>query len=84
MSNASSHGTAAWQAYGDGEVPHWYSPAWIAFSYVISLIGTWTTVELLHRQTSNRGLYNWFLMIGAAIAMGGVAIWLVLATIDLL
>ena len=84
MSSINGNGTAAWQVHGDGPVPHSYSAAWIAFSYVISLIGTSTTIELLHRQTSSRGLYNWFLMIGASIAMGGVAIWYVGNSFDIM
>lgn len=31
----------------------------IVVSFLASLIGTWTTVELLHRRTSSGGLKKW-------------------------
>jgi NO-binding membrane sensor protein with MHYT domain len=36
-----------------------YSPGFIVLSYIVSLIGCTTTLELLHRRTSKTGWYNW-------------------------
>lgn len=47
----------------------------IVLSYVISIIGAQTTLELLGRRTSVKGAYNLFLLCGAALAMGSVGIW---------
>ena len=37
-----------------------YLGGYIFLSYVISLMGCATTLELLHRRTSRSGFYNWF------------------------
>ncbi|KAK4247435.1 hypothetical protein C7999DRAFT_41207 [Corynascus novoguineensis] len=50
-----------------------FHPGLLVLSYVISLVGTAST--LIHRRTSRRGYYNNFLLLGAAVTMGGVAIW---------
>jgi NO-binding membrane sensor protein with MHYT domain len=47
----------------------------IVLSYIISVIGAQTTLELLGRRTSIKGYYNLFLLCGAALAMGCVGIW---------
>jgi NO-binding membrane sensor protein with MHYT domain len=47
----------------------------IVLSYVVSVIGAQTTLELLGRRTSIKGSYNLFLLCGAALAMGSVGIW---------
>lgn len=47
----------------------------IVLSYLISVIGAQTTLELLGRRTSIKGYYNLFLLCGAALAMGCVGIW---------
>lgn len=44
-------------------------------SYIISLCGAISTLELMNRRTSSKGLYNHLLLIGAAISLGGVSIW---------
>ncbi|KAI9829072.1 MAG: hypothetical protein M1832_000095 [Thelocarpon impressellum] len=60
----------------EGEiVPRSFTPGYILLSYVVSYIGALTTLELLHRRTAGRGVYNWFLLIGSSISMGAVAIW---------
>lgn len=41
------------------EVDLTYDPGFIFLSYVVSSIGTWTSLELLHRRTGLHGLYNW-------------------------
>lgn len=36
-----------------------YNAGYIVLSYIVSLAGCVTTLELLHRRTSRLGLYNW-------------------------
>ncbi|KAI7902828.1 uncharacterized protein BX663DRAFT_508567 [Cokeromyces recurvatus] len=52
-----------------------YNGGIIFVSYLISIIGAMTTLELLQRRTHIRGYYNWFLLFAAAALMGGVGIW---------
>ncbi|KAG0164466.1 hypothetical protein DFQ30_009892 [Apophysomyces sp. BC1015] len=52
-----------------------YNGGIVFLSYLISVVGAWTTLELLTRRTHIHGLYNWFLLIAAAFSMGGVGIW---------
>ncbi|KAL4904950.1 hypothetical protein BDW74DRAFT_24108 [Aspergillus multicolor] len=52
-----------------------YLPGFIFLSYVISVMGCITTLELLHRRTSTAGFYNWYLLLTSAISMGGIGIW---------
>ncbi|MCJ1467821.1 hypothetical protein MMC07_006446 [Pseudocyphellaria aurata] len=52
-----------------------YNAGYVILSYLVSFTGCWTALELLHRRTSARGMYNWYLLLGAATAMGAVAIW---------
>ncbi|TVY78348.1 Signaling protein [Lachnellula suecica] len=61
-------------------VPKYFNAGFVVLSYLISYLGAMTTLELLMRRTSMRresmrGLYNWFLLLGASISMGGIAIW---------
>ncbi|KAK3401284.1 hypothetical protein B0T20DRAFT_112343 [Sordaria brevicollis] len=56
-------------------VPFHLSPGIIVLSYIISLCGAISTLELMNRRTSRKGLYNHLLLIGAAISLGGVSIW---------
>ncbi|KAL2179664.1 uncharacterized protein P884DRAFT_194653 [Thermothelomyces heterothallicus CBS 202.75] len=56
-------------------VPFTVDPGLLVLSYIISLVGAASTLELIHRRTSRRGYYNNLLLFGAAITMGGVAIW---------
>ncbi|EAQ91785.1 hypothetical protein CHGG_00020 [Chaetomium globosum CBS 148.51] len=56
-------------------IPVTFDPSLLVLSYVISLVGAASTLELIHRRTSRRGYYNNLLFFGAAITMGGVAIW---------
>ncbi|KAL2151770.1 hypothetical protein VTH82DRAFT_6868 [Thermothelomyces myriococcoides] len=56
-------------------VPVSVNPALLVLSYIVSLVGAMSTLELIHRRTSRRGYYNNLLLFGAAITMGGVAIW---------
>ena len=52
-----------------------YNAGFIVLSYLVSLVGCITTLELLHRRTSRRGLYNWYLLFASSVCMGGVGIW---------
>lgn len=54
---------------------HSYDAGFIVLSYLVSLAGCWTSLELLHRRTGTRGYYNWYLLLAAACTMGAVAIW---------
>ncbi|KAJ4286353.1 hypothetical protein N0V88_008059 [Collariella sp. IMI 366227] len=66
-------------------IPVTFDPTLLVLSYIISLVGATTTLELIHRRTSRRGYYNKYaqlyppqmplLLFGAAVTMGGVAIW---------
>ncbi|PTB39435.1 uncharacterized protein TrAFT101_007779 [Trichoderma asperellum] len=56
-------------------VPYTFNGGFVCLSYAISLIGTSTALELIRRRTSHRGRHNFLLLVGAAIAMGGIAIW---------
>lgn len=42
--------------------PQAFTPGHIALSYMVSFIGSLSTVELLQRRTSTRGLYNWYVI----------------------
>ncbi|UNI22216.1 hypothetical protein JDV02_008125 [Purpureocillium takamizusanense] len=63
------------QQYADQLVPYDFNAGFVCLSYAISLIGTSTTLELIRRRTSHRGVHNLLLLVGAAISMGGIAIW---------
>ncbi|KAL4887590.1 hypothetical protein BJY04DRAFT_4725 [Aspergillus karnatakaensis] len=52
-----------------------YLGGYIFLSYVVSVMGCTTTLELLHRRTSTAGFYNWYLLLTSAISMGGIGIW---------
>ncbi|KKK16861.1 hypothetical protein ARAM_005958 [Aspergillus rambellii] len=52
-----------------------YLGGYIFLSYVVSVMGCTTTLELLHRRTSTAGLYNWYLLLTSSITMGGIGIW---------
>ncbi|KAI9769297.1 MAG: hypothetical protein M1839_003774 [Geoglossum umbratile] len=56
-------------------LPQSYSVGFVVLSYVVSYVGALTTLELLHRRTSRRGAYNWYLLVGSSITMGGIGIW---------
>lgn len=40
-------------------VEYRYNAGYIALSYLVSLAGCWTALELLNRRTSTRGVHNW-------------------------
>jgi len=46
-----------------GIVHHYYSAGFIVLSYIVSVTGCWTSLELLSRKTSKNGLYNWYVQL---------------------
>ncbi|KAF5714433.1 signaling ykoW [Fusarium mundagurra] len=56
-------------------VPQSYNASFVALSYVVSLIGAGSTLELINRRTGLRGLFNHLLLMSSAVTMGGVSIW---------
>ncbi|KAG4436402.1 hypothetical protein IFR05_008125 [Cadophora sp. M221] len=70
-----SNDTALWQEWEGRIVPRGFSIGYIILSYVVSYVGAWTTLELFNRRTSVKGMYNWYLLCGSSVSMGGIAIW---------
>lgn len=62
-------------ALGSSDAAVHYNAGFIVLSYLVSLVGCITTLELLHRKTSRQGLYNWYLLAASSICMGGIGIW---------
>ncbi|KAJ4022818.1 hypothetical protein NW761_014371 [Fusarium oxysporum] len=56
-------------------VPQSYNAGFVALSFVVSLVGAGSTLELINRRTGLRGLYNHLLLMSSAVTMGGVSIW---------
>lgn len=56
-------------------MPRSFHYGFIIVSYAVSWIGAASTLELINRRTSPRGKYNHFLLVSAAVSMGGIAIW---------
>lgn len=52
-----------WKEWEGRIVPREFTPGFVVLSYFISFIGAWTTLELLHRRTAGKGLYNWCVLI---------------------
>ncbi|CEI62944.1 unnamed protein product [Fusarium venenatum] len=63
------------QKYQGHIVPQSYNAGFVALSYVVSLVGAGSTLELINRRTGFRGLFNHLLLMGSAVTMGGVSIW---------
>ncbi|KAL6703011.1 hypothetical protein ACN47E_010287 [Coniothyrium glycines] len=62
--------------YPIGSRPSIYFVPYLIFcSYIVSLIGAFTTVELLHRRVSGTGWRSWVQVGGCAVSFGLVAIW---------
>ncbi|KFY31704.1 hypothetical protein V493_00884 [Pseudogymnoascus sp. VKM F-4281 (FW-2241)] len=64
-----------WKEWEGRIVPREFTPGYVVLSYVVSFIGAWTTLELLHRRTAGKGLYNWSLLVASSVSMGGISIW---------
>jgi len=52
-----------------------FVPYLIFCSYLVSLIGAFTTVELLHRRVSGSGWRSWLQIGGCSVSFGLVSIW---------
>ncbi|KAJ4323956.1 hypothetical protein N0V94_001600 [Neodidymelliopsis sp. IMI 364377] len=52
-----------------------FVPYLIFCSYLVSLVGSITTVELLHRRVSGSGWRGWVQIAGCSVSFGLVAIW---------
>ncbi|KAI1495256.1 hypothetical protein F5X96DRAFT_675847 [Biscogniauxia mediterranea] len=63
------------QQYEGEIVPRAFKAGFVVLSFVVSLIGAISTLELINRRTSRNGLLNHFLLISAAVTMGGISIW---------
>ncbi|KAK8920355.1 Signaling protein YkoW [Metarhizium anisopliae] len=61
--------------YAGKLVPYSFNGGFVCLSFAISLVGTSTSLEMIRKRTSHRGKHNLLLLVGAAIAMGGIAIW---------
>ncbi|KAF2833613.1 hypothetical protein CC86DRAFT_461935 [Ophiobolus disseminans] len=62
--------------YPIGSQPRIHFVPYIIFcSYLVSLIGAFTTVELLHRRLSGSGWRSWVQIGGCSVSFGLVAIW---------
>ncbi|KFY49131.1 hypothetical protein V495_00719 [Pseudogymnoascus sp. VKM F-4514 (FW-929)] len=73
--NDMTDNTIDWKAWEGRIVPREFTPGFVVLSYLVSFIGAWTTLELLHRRTAGKGLYNWSLLFSSSISMGGISIW---------
>lgn len=56
-------------------VPRTFSAGYVALSYLVSLVGAASTLELINRRTARHGLLNQLLLLSSAVTMGGIAIW---------
>ncbi|OAA70410.1 mhyt [Cordyceps fumosorosea ARSEF 2679] len=61
--------------YSGKTVPYSFHAGFVCLSYAVSLVGAGSTLELMRRRTSHKGLHNFVLLAGAAMCMGGIAIW---------
>ncbi|KAI1499443.1 FAD dependent oxidoreductase-domain-containing protein [Biscogniauxia marginata] len=60
----------------EGEiVPRAFKAGFVVLSFVVSLIGAISTLELINRRTSRNGIFNHLLLVSAAVTMGGITIW---------
>lgn len=50
-----------------------YNGAFIFLSYLVSFVGSWTTLEMLLKRTGSTGKWNVMLLLGAGIAFGSTA-----------
>ena len=47
------------QSYDGKIVKMGVLPGYLVLSFIISCIGSWTTLELINRRTSSKGWFNW-------------------------
>ncbi|GAA5904048.1 hypothetical protein JCM6882_003811 [Rhodosporidiobolus microsporus] len=50
-----------------------YNGVYIFLSYLVSVVGAWTTLEMMLKRTGSSGVWNVMLLIGAGIAFGSTA-----------
>ncbi|KAI9642827.1 hypothetical protein NHQ30_008560 [Ciborinia camelliae] len=65
----------AWHKLQGHVIDKKYHASYIILSFLVSLVGSWTALELLNLRTTRKGRYNWTVLIFASVSMGGVAIW---------
>lgn len=61
--------------YEGAIVPRAFNSGFVVASYLVSFIGASCTLELINRRTSKNGIHNHLILLGAAVTMGGIAIW---------
>ncbi|KAL5600917.1 uncharacterized protein BROUX77_005166 [Berkeleyomyces rouxiae] len=59
----------------DKIVPRTFNAGLVILSYCVSFIGSLSTLELINRRTSPKGISNHLLLFSAAVTMGGISIW---------
>ncbi|CAG9981343.1 unnamed protein product [Clonostachys byssicola] len=60
----------------EGQMVHQqFNAGFVVLSYIVSLIGAGSTLELINRRTGFKGLFNNVILASAAVTMGGVSIW---------
>ncbi|GAA5820515.1 hypothetical protein JCM11251_003025 [Rhodosporidiobolus azoricus] len=50
-----------------------YNGVYVFLSYLVSVVGAWTTLEMMLKRTGSTGVWNVMLLIGAGIAFGSTA-----------
>ncbi|EPE10535.1 hypothetical protein F503_05630 [Ophiostoma piceae UAMH 11346] len=56
-------------------VPQSFNGGFVTLSYIVSLLGAASTLELINRRTAVKGIFNYLLLVSAAVTMGGISIW---------
>ncbi|KAF5018334.1 hypothetical protein F66182_9695 [Fusarium sp. NRRL 66182] len=63
------------ERYQGHVVPKVYNAGYVALSYLISLVGAASTLELINRRSWFNGISNHLVLGCSAITMGGISIW---------
>jgi hypothetical protein len=61
--------------YTTNNIPLYPQPGILVLSIVVSILGSYATLLLLGRRTSNRGFRNFGFLIISAICFSAVAVW---------
>lgn len=61
--------------YTDHDIPMRPQPGFLVLSIIVSILGSYATLLLLGRRTSNRGLRNFGFLAVSAICFAAVAVW---------
>ncbi|TLD22529.1 hypothetical protein E2P81_ATG07722 [Venturia nashicola] len=76
MAATTAPSTVGIHGYSKGmEVPFHFQSGVIIASYFVSLVGSITTVELLHRKREGTGWTAWLQQLAIAVSFGLAAIW---------